>query len=213
EQLAPGNLTTQRRFDQLLPLLLGTVLQNGGNGPGADDHVGPCHVRFLERCVDGELLCGCSVHPVRFRPVRHEISGGHQLLPLLGLRQGGNVGRHRTCLCDELVIRGGVALLCRVDVDVTTMSCTCLLGGRAAPVARATEPCAQCHGSPQVQMRVVFPGEADTAEYLDAVLGVVHCGVERVGCRRGSGECVLLRLPIGSCSVPGEGCGQFRPAE
>src|SRR5699024_8178776 len=88
-----------------------------------------------------------------------------------------------------------------------------LLGGRAAPVARATEPCPQCHGSPQVQMRVVFPGEADTTEYLDTVLGVVHCGIECIRCRWGGGECVLLWLPIGTRGVPGERRGEFRPAE
>ncbi len=87
-------------------------------------------------------------------------------------------------------------------------------GGAGQPGAGAAEELAQREGPAQVQVGVVFPGEADPAEHLDAVLGVVHRGVQR---QRGGGRGgqrvprsgVLVRGPGG---VPGQGGGAFGPA-
>ena len=59
----------------------------------------------------------------------------------------------------------------------------------------------------------MFPGEADAAEDLDAVLGVVHRVVQRQrGGGRGGERVLVGRLVGGAGGVPGQGGGAFGPA-
>ena len=59
----------------------------------------------------------------------------------------------------------------------------------------------------------MFPGEADAAEDLDAVLGVVHRVVQRErGGGRGGERVLVGRLVGGAGGVPGQGGGAFGPA-
>ena len=55
----------------------------------------------------------------------------------------------------------------------------------------------------QIEMRVVFPGDSDTAEHLDAVLGVGLGGVDPGGRshRRGDRQLLLVGLRGGVCGV------------
>ncbi len=65
-------------------------------------------------------------------------------------------------------------------------------------------------GAAQIQMRVVFPGEADPAEDLDGVLGAAVRGVQG-GSRgeRGAQAPYAFRLARRAGGVPGQGAGLF----
>ena len=86
-------------------------------------------------------------------------------------------------------------------------------GEAGAPGGGAAEELAQRQGPAQVQVGVVFPGEADAAEDLDAVLGVVHRVVQRQRGGGRGGERVLVGCVVGGAGgVPGQGGGTLGPA-
>ncbi len=82
------------------------------------------------------------------------------------------------------------------------------LGSPGPPAGTAAEQLAQCQRPPQVKVRVMPPGKADPAEYLDAILGVVDRGIERHGGGGRGGQRVLVRrLVRRACRVPRRGSG------
>ena len=86
-------------------------------------------------------------------------------------------------------------------------------GEPGAPGAAAAEELAQRQCPAQVQVGVVFPGEADAAEDLDTVLGVVHRVVQRQRGGGRGGERVLVGCVAGGAGgVPGHGGGALGPA-
>lgn len=82
-------------------------------------------------------------------------------------------------------------------------------GPCAVPVAGA-EQLPGDEGAAQVDVRVVFPGEADAAEDLDAVLGAGVGGVEGgAGGQRGQQGAHVGRFVRGPGRVPDQGAGLF----
>ena len=62
------------------------------------------------------------------------------------------------------------------------------------------------YAAAQIQMRVVFPRDADTAEHLNAVLGVGLGGLDPGGGGDGRGDRQLLIVGVGGRGCGGSGC-------
>ncbi len=110
EQLAPDEFAAQRGGYELLDLLGGAVLEDGGHRPPSDHQIGPNHVGLGQLLVDQQLLGRAGLAAVRPWPVRCEQPGvGQRHLPLLvGLR--GDFGYRRGDL--------GPQMLDRFEIDV-----------------------------------------------------------------------------------------------
>ena len=88
------------------------------------------------------------------------------------------------------------------------------MAARSRQLRAAAEQLAQRDGPAQVQVRVMFPGEADAAEHLDAVLGIVNRGIQAVRGCRGRRERQLIRCIVNRPGrVPGEHGRRLRAAE
>ncbi|SHV55402.1 Uncharacterised protein [Mycobacteroides abscessus subsp. abscessus] len=79
------------------------------------------------------------------------------------------------------------------------------IGQRVGAVSRH---CRQCEGAAQIQMRVVFPGEADAAVQLNVVLRVEDLAVHRLGGGDGRAEPGVVQI-VGAGRVPRCGGGEF----
>ena len=68
----------------------------------------------------------------------------------------------------------------RVEIDVQVATNTLLGQGNdpPQPARAAAEELRDRVGAPQIQVRIVFPGDADTTQHLDAVLGVGLRGLD-----------------------------------
>src|SRR5690242_16501245 len=73
--------------------------------------------------------------------------------------------------------------------------------GARAPLVGRAEELMQRERAPQIDVRVVLPREADTAERLDAVLAVAERGIERER-RSGRDGDVAAVLLVGARGIP-----------
>jgi hypothetical protein len=90
----------------------------------------------------------------------------------------------------------------RVEVDAQ-ISAHALLGQRRnalQPMMRLTEEVRDPVCAPQIEMRIVFPGDSDATEHLDTVLGVGLRGVDPGSRSHRSGDRQLPLVGIGDGS-------------
>ena len=91
----------------------------------------------------------------------------------------------------------------RVEVDAQ-IAAHALLGERrdaVQPQVRAAEEVCDPVRASQIEMRVVFPGDSDTAEHLNAVLGVGLRGVDPGGRGHRRGDRQLPFVGIGHTAL------------
>ena len=97
-----------------------------------------------------------------------------------------------------------------VDREPAARPALHLACGAHSPLVGRTRELMQRDRAPQIQMRVVLPGEADPAERLHAVLAVEERGVERERSRRGDREAVAVAgIARGARGVPHCGAGEL----
>ena len=121
--------------------------------------------------------------------MRHEVAGGDQFIKLGLLFQRGDALRLGTDLGTQLIRSGR---------QVEAVGPGDALGGQIEDVGgRLVAAEHRLHGqrTPQVQMRVVLPGEADAAMHLDVEFGVADVGRKRQ-CRCGGGDQPELLLVL-----------------
>ncbi len=143
-----------------------------------------------ELLVDEQLLGRAGLAAVRAWPVRRQQpSVGQGDLPLLGGLRG-DFGYRRGDF--------GAQVLDRFEIDAQ-IAAHSLLGecrDAAQPLVRAAQEVRDAVRAPQIQMRIVFPGDPDAAEHLNAVLRVRLRGVDARsrGHRHGDGQLSLVGL-------------------
>ena len=113
--------------------------------------------------------------------------------PRVGQRRPAPAGGQRGHLGSR---RGDLRTQVRHRVEVDVQGATDAVEAQLRDAAQVSGPIAEgvadAVGTPQVQMGVVLPGDADAAEHLDAVLRVGLGGVDRLrgGDRRGDGQLI-----------------------
>ena len=177
--------------DEALALLFAAVLDDRGHRPIADHQVGRTHTRTLEFLADRELLHGARGQTVRLWPVRgHEAGVSEGLATRLRLlRQRGNHG------ADALAQR--LDLVAQRNAAVATQAFATEARNRGVPARRAARERAHGHGPAQRKVSVMLPGEADTTEDLDAVLGIVDRVLHGDGAGGSSGDGELATVFLG----------------
>jgi hypothetical protein len=205
---APGSLKSWHQQGGAHPALLllgGPVRDERRQRPGSDGEVRTGHRCGSQLLVDHELLeRGGAPAPWR-RPVRHDEARLGQRAALVASR-----GAHRA---DP---RHHGADLVPEHIGLRRQ-----IGGQVAARApdgerrhlvleRSDIPSGDQlqvgHGPLEVEVRIVLPGEADAAEYLDALLGAVRGRLERDGARDARAEIVVRGAAVlapGRRRVPG----------
>jgi hypothetical protein len=197
EELAPRDGALKGRVYPAFLLFGCAVRGDRRSRPGADLQVGRSNPGAAHLLVDHDLFDRARVTPPRGGPVRDDEPGVGQGDPAVLLGELCDPVDHRRDVGAQLLGLGG-QLEGQVPSGAGDRGARQLL----APPSGSAEELAQRHGATQVQVGVVLPGEADAAEHLDHVLGIVDEGVERE--RTGGGHRHLRRRAPRVVAV--EGC-------
>ena len=180
EQLAPDLVFAERLLDESFYLPRRSVLDQGQNHPAGDSVVRALDARVTELLLDDQLLHRVGGQPPRLGPVWHHVSRLDQLVALCLLVQRGDLGGVSTN-------PGAQILGLWRQVQAVLPNDT---GGRVVEHVAGrrvtTEQCRRHQRSAQVQMRVVLPGETDTAMHLDVQFRIARVRRKRQRrCRSG----------------------------
>jgi hypothetical protein len=141
--------------------------------------------------------------------VRHQVAAVDEPRALFGGRQCRDLLGERAC--GGPVLRGVVL---QFDAQRAPRAAQGQFRRAPAPLRAATRELPQHECAPQVAVGVVLPGEPDTTEHLDAVLGVVDRGVQRDGGGDRGGQRVFGGCLVGRARrVPRDGARLFHPAQ
>ena len=160
-------------------------------------------VDAAELLLDHQLFEDVGPAAPRFGPVRHQIAGVDEEVALLLGRQGPQLGDGFAGLLAVPLGFGGqrerravrlAAALRLDDVEQRVGAVAHQRGQRARPA--------------QIQVRVVFPREPDTAVQLNVVLRVEDLGPDGVRCGDRTGEPGAVQV-VGARRVPGGRGGLF----
>ena len=177
EQLAPDELTPQCRGYEVVDLFGRSMLKNGRHRPPSDDKIRAHDAGGGEFLINEQLLSRRGLSAIRLGPVGCEESvTGHRNLTFL-VRQRRDIGDR----CDDL--RSQLSDGLQIDMQFPANAGEGQRRNTAQGVRPATQELCDPVRAPQVQMRIVFPGDADTTQHLDAILGVALRGIDS-SCRR-----------------------------
>ena len=169
EQLAPRDLAAQRRRGSSAAAARRCRRPRSvGSAHAADAQCGPPDLRGAELVVDDELL---DRRPRRGPTAAATAARGSRRRPA-GSRRSRRRGRRarRRTPATSARIRLAPRAAGRRRADGASPPSARVGGARPATARRRRAAGASAHRAPEVQVRVVLPGEPDAAEHLDAVL-------------------------------------------
>ena len=179
EELTPDDIATEGRHHEAFTLFIRAVGDDRRERPGGDREVGTAQVRLLAHLVDHQLLDRAGVPTPWSGPVRSEESFFGERASLFGgvLRRGDR-SQHGAQPVVQLVGLGR-----KLDAQSPARPRQGESCGLGTQRSGAAEELAERRGPPQVDVRVVLPGETHPAEDLN---GAVGCGDVAVECQRRS---------------------------
>lgn len=169
--------------------------------------MGPVHPGLAELLVDDQLLERRGITPPRRGPVRHPIAGigdapvPFEPVPLAQLVEEGPD-------LPSMALGFGGQLDAEVPAHTAERQPSC----RHPPTSWSAQQQAIGGRPLEIEVSVVFPGEADATEHLDAVLGAAICRLRRHrrGHAHGKGRARRLAILAG---VPGGGPSLLQRAQ
>ena len=195
EQLAPDDVLVERGPDPARDLIGGGVLDEGEDHPAGDAEARALDPGGGELLLDHELLHRGRVAPPGPGPVRHRVAGLDQRLRPGGALQRGQPLDVRPDRRPDRLGLGG-----QVDRGRPANA----LPHQAGDVGRGllgVHHRGDRGRPPQVQVRVVLPGEPDPAVHLDVEAGVARRGRDRERRRDRRGVAELIVVSVGARSA------------